>query len=155
MFKPLGTLPRDAVILLVEDNPDHAYLLREAFAGTRARVAIEHVESGDQCMAFLRREPPYADAPRPDLILLDIHMPRMNGFEVMEAICADERLRALPVVVMTTSAEAPDVQRMYGLRCSSYVVKPMNFAKMAELARGLCDYWLNVVILPTAGDDFR
>ena len=148
MNQPLAKMGREAVVLLVEDNLDHVFLTRESFDAAKLRVNLHHVESGDLCMAFLRRLPPYQDAPRPDLILLDLHMPRMDGFEVMAEIAKDEALRNLPVVVLTTSAESLDVSRMYGLRCSSYLTKPVDFESFTAAIRDLGNYWFNLVVLP-------
>lgn len=153
MNQPLSHIPREAVVLLVEDNPDHAFLAKESFADAKLRVNLHHVESGDHCMAFLRRQPPYENAPRPDLILLDIHMPRMDGYEVMETIVKDQELRSLVVVVMTTSADALDVERMYALRCNSYVVKPLSFESFTAVIQRLSNYWFDLVVLPQQGPD--
>ena len=155
MIEPLGQQFRDAVVLLVEDNVDHAFLIRESFEDAKVRLVLHHVERGDLCMAFLRREGPYTDAPRPDLILLDLDMPRMDGYEVLKAINEDYALRSLPVIVMTTSAEAVDVQRMYDLRCSSYIAKPNDFERLSQVIRQMVHYWLNVVTLPARGDSLR
>jgi len=148
MKQPLIEARRPAVVLLAEDNPDHAYLTKEAFQEARLRVELHHVETGDECLAFLRRQPPFEDAPRPDLILLDIHMPRMDGYEVMEAINADEDLRSLTVVVLSTSNDLIDVERMYQLRCNSFLTKPVEFAQFADLVRKLAGYWFELVVLP-------
>jgi len=140
---------RPAQILLVEDNPDHAFLTRESFEMERLRVDLHHVDDGEKCMAFLRREPPYEQAPKVDLILLDLHMPRMDGFEVMDAITRDDKLRHLPVIILTTSYERADVERMYKLRCSSFITKPVDFGGFSKAVRELAGYWLQVVVLPT------
>lgn len=148
MKQPLKHAGRTAVILLVEDNPDHAFLTREAFEDARLQCDLHHVETGDECMKFLRREGRYAGAPRPDLILLDIHMPRMNGYEVMEAINLDESLRSLTVVVLTSSADEMDVERMYKMRCNSYLTKPVEFNEFAAVVGKLSNYWFELVVLP-------
>ena len=139
---------RRAVVLLVEDDPDHAFLTEEALTEAHVLVDLHHVERGDECMAFLRREPPYRDVPRPDLILLDLHLPRMNGYEVMEAIVGDPSLRALPVIVLTSSSDTVDIDRMFALRCNSFIVKPMNFADFAAAVRKIADYWFELVVVP-------
>ena len=99
-------------------------------------------------MLFLRKSAPYEDAPTPDLILLDMHMPRMNGIEVLKAIGQDEKLRHIPVVVLTTSDAPSDVQAAYALRCSSYIVKPVGFEAFARTIEALCSYWLKIAVLP-------
>lgn len=145
------TGPRPAHILLVEDNEDHAFLAMEAFERGRLSVDVRRVENGVQCMEFLRREGEYADAPSVDFVLLDIHLPLMDGYAVIAAIRQDPGLRALPVVVMSTSREDLGVRRMYELGCNSYIAKPVNFANFVELLAVLGDYWLQVVVLPPAG----
>lgn len=150
MTQPLFQQGRDAVVLLVEDNADHAFLTREAFEETQQKVNLLHVDNGEKCLAFLRRQPPYETAHRPDLILLDIHMPRMNGYEVMEAMAHDDTLRGIPVVVLTTSSELADVNRMYQLGCNSYLAKPGDFGVFTAALEQLAGYWFNLVVLPTA-----
>jgi chemotaxis family two-component system response regulator Rcp1 len=148
MKEPLVQAARPAVVLLAEDNPDHAFLTKEAFDDARLRVELHHVETGEDCLAFLRRQGAFANAPRPDLILLDIHMPRMDGYEVMEVINADESLRSLTVIILSTSNDAVDVERMYKLRCNSYMTKPIDFGEFAEQVRKLAGYWFELVVLP-------
>ncbi|MFZ2293973.1 MAG: response regulator [Polaromonas sp.] len=150
MIQPLSKQGREAVVLLVEDNADHAFLTREAFEEAQQKVNLQHVDNGEKCLAYLRRQAPYETAPRPDLILLDIHMPRMNGYEVMEAIHRDDALRGIPVVVLTTSATSLDVNRMYQLGCNSYLVKPGDFYIFTEAIRQLAQYWFNLVVLPSS-----
>jgi CheY-like chemotaxis protein len=143
---------RPAEVLLVEDNDDDVYLTQRAFKAAKFIVNLHHVNNGRKCMAFLRKQPPYADAPTPDLILLDLNMPVMDGREVLAEIVKDEALRHLPVIVLTTSYEAEDVQKMYKLRCNSYITKPVDFEKFVEAVRKLEDYWLTVVVLPSKKD---
>ncbi len=141
---------RVAEILLVEDNEDDVFLTREAFDAASLRVNLHHVGDGEKCMQFLRRQGPYADAPMPDLILLDMHMPVMDGHEVLSEIVKDEKLRHLPVVVLTTSYEAADIRKMYGLRCNSYITKPVDFENFVKVIGELAGYWLTVVVMPEA-----
>jgi two-component system, chemotaxis family, response regulator Rcp1 len=145
---PLTAQAHRAVILMAEDDADHVFLMREAFAEAKLRIDLHHVESGDQCLAFLRRQPPYENAPRPDLLLLDLHMPRVDGYEVMQQIAADPALRMLTVIVLTTSASPADVDRMYALGCKSYLTKPVDFEAFAAAIKQLTDYWFDLVILP-------
>jgi chemotaxis family two-component system response regulator Rcp1 len=142
---------RIAEILLVEDNADDVFLTREAFDAAGLRVNLHHVDNGEKCMQFLYRQGPYADAPTPDLILLDMHMPVMDGYEVLTEIVKDEKLRHLPVVVLTTSYEAADIHKMYGLRCSSYITKPVDFDNFVKVIAQLAGYWLTVVVTPDNG----
>ena len=139
---------RMAEILLVEDNEDDVFLTREAFEAASLRVSLHHVDNGEKCMRFLRKQGEYADAPSPDLILLDMHMPVMDGYEVMTEIVKDDKLHHLPVVVLTTSYEAADIQKMYGLRCSSYITKPVDFDSFVKAIGQLAGYWLTVVVMP-------
>ena len=139
---------RVAEILLVEDNDDDVFLTREAFEAASLRVSLHHVNNGEKCMRFLRKQGEYAVAPSPDLILLDMHMPVMDGYEVMTEIVKDDKLRHLPVVVLTTSYEAADIQKMYGLRCNSYITKPVDFDSFVKAIGQLAGYWLTVVVVP-------
>jgi len=139
---------RTAEILLVEDNEDDVFLTREAFEAASLRVNLHHVNNGEKCLQFLRKQGPYADAPAPDLILLDMNMPVMDGHEVLAAMVADDKLRHFPVVVLTTSYEASDIQKMYKLRCSSYITKPVNFDNFVDAIGKLAGYWLTIVVIP-------
>ena len=142
---------RPAQILLVEDNEDDVYFTRRAFEAAALAVDIHHVDNGEKCMAFLRRQPPYGEAPAADLILLDLNLPVMDGREVLAAIVADDGLRHLPVIVLTTSSEAIDVQKMYRLRCNAYIAKPVDFDCFAEVVSKLLDFWFTVTVLPKNG----
>ena len=146
---------RRAVVLLVEDDIDHAFLTEEALAGAHVLVDMHHVERGDQCLAFVRRQPPYQDAPRPDLILLDLHLPRVSGYEVMEAFVQDESLRAIPVVVLTSSSDIIDIDRMHALGCSSFLTKPMDFGEFVTAIRKLANYWFELVVIPSGANARR
>ena len=139
---------RPAEILLAEDNENDVILTREGFRRSKLLVNLHSVRDGVGCMEFLRREGKYADAPAPDLVLLDMNMPRMNGREVLEAIVADGKLKHIPVIVLTTSVAEQDVCQMYKLRCSGYIVKPVDFERFAEVLRRFADYWFTVVVLP-------
>ena len=139
---------RIAEILLVDDNEDDVYLTREAFEAASLKVNLHHVDNGEKCLQFLRKEGPYTGVPSLDLILLDMHMPVMDGHEVLKEIVKDDKLRHLPVVVLTTSYEAADIQKMYGLRCNSYITKPVDFDKFVKAIGQLAGYWLTVVVTP-------
>jgi CheY-like chemotaxis protein len=138
-----------AEILLVEDNQDDVLLTRRGFESAGVPANLHHVENGEECLAFLRQTGIYADAPRPDLILLDLNMPVMDGREVLAELVADDRLRRIPVVVLTTSADDRDVMDMYRLRCSSYIVKPVDFDRFLAVIRSIGHYWFTVAILPS------
>jgi CheY-like chemotaxis protein len=147
----ISTLPtsRSAEILLVEDNDDDVELTRNSFRRCKMLLNLHQVKDGEECMAFLRNQGAYAKVPRPDLILLDLNMPRMDGREVLAEIVADETLNSIPVVVLTTSSDDGEILKMYQLRCSSYIVKPVNFEKFMDVVQSIAEYWFTVVVLPT------
>ena len=142
---------RPANILLVDDNENDVFLTRETFNRSKLAVNLFHVENGEECLAFLRKQGKYADAITPDLILLDLNMPIMDGREVLAEIAKDNALNHLPVVVLTTSDDERDVLSMYQLRCSSYVTKPVDFHKFQEVIQSITSYWFTVVVLPQSG----
>jgi len=142
-------LSRPAEILLVEDNDDDVELMRIGFAKSRLLVNLHRVRNGEDCMEFLRKTGVFANVPSPDLILLDINMPKMDGREVLAEIVADAKLQHLPIVVMTTSAAEPDILAAYKLRCNSYIVKPIDFKQFVTVIQALGDYWFTVVVLPS------
>jgi CheY-like chemotaxis protein len=142
---------RLAQVLLVEDDDNDVFITRKGFEESKLALNLRHVKNGQECMAFLRKEGQYAKAPTPDLILLDLNMPVMNGREVLAEICKDEELRKLAVVVLTTSKSERDILEMYDLRCSSYIVKPVDFSQFQRVIQQLSDYWFTVVVLPPRG----
>jgi chemotaxis family two-component system response regulator Rcp1 len=142
--------PRVADVLLVEDNEDDVILTLENFRAASSTVNLHTVENGQQCMAFLRNQHPCENAPKVELILLDLNLPVMDGRQVVAAINADETLRHLPIVVLTGSAAETDILNMYKLRCNSYIVKPIKDEEFMKSLRTLGDYWLSISILPTA-----
>jgi CheY-like chemotaxis protein len=139
---------RPAEILLVEDSDNDVELTRLGFERARFASRLHHVPNGEECMSFLRKEGKYAGVPTPDLILLDLNMPRMDGIQVMEEMSKDEHLKHLVVVVLTSSKADEDVLRSYKLRCSSYLVKPISFEEFAKMIQSLRDYWFTLVTLP-------
>jgi CheY-like chemotaxis protein len=150
MITPLNN-SRPAEILLVDDSEADIILTTKCFMKAKLLVNLHSVENGALCMSFLRKEGPYATVPTPDLILLDLNMPVMDGREVLSEISMDNDLRHLPVVIMTTSAEERDILMMYKLRCSSYITKPVDFDKLLKVIREITNYWLTVVVLPPDG----
>jgi len=140
---------RTAVVLLVEDNDNDIELTKIAFEQAKFAVDLRLARDGEDCLSFLRKEGGYADAPTPDIVLLDLHMPRMNGLEVLEAVNADDRLRRLPIIVLTTSENDRDMYAAYQLRCSGYIVKPVGFINFAQAIQSIEDYWFTLVVLPT------
>ncbi len=139
---------RLAEILLVEDNEDDVLLTRRGFERAKLEVNLHHAENGVACMGFLRKEGAHAGAPTPDLILLDLNMPLMDGRQVMEAISQDPALRTLPVVILTTSKAERDLHQMYNLRCSTYISKPIDIQEFQRVIAGIQDYWFSVAVLP-------
>ena len=135
-------------ILLVEDSPSDVLMTREALDYAKLRHHLHVVEDGVRALAFLRREGPYAQAPRPDLILLDLNLPRKDGREVLLELKADDQLRTIPVVVLTTSRAEEDVLRAYGLHANCYIAKPVDFMRFAEVVRAIEHFWFTVVTLP-------
>ena len=144
-------VPRTAEILLVEDNENYVYLTQRAFGKAKFTANLHHVNDGEKCLRFLRHQFPYAIAPVPDIILLDLDMPVMDGRQVLAEIVKDESLKHLAVVVLTSRDEHNEILRMYQLRCNSYICKPTDFNKYVDMIRKFADYWLSVVMLPSRG----
>jgi CheY-like chemotaxis protein len=136
-------------VLLVEDDPGDVLMTREAFEDNKVRNSLHVVSDGVEAVEFLRREGRHADAPRPDLILLDLNLPRKDGREVLEEIKADEDLRRIPVVVLTTSEAEEDVLRSYHLHANAYVTKPVDFEQFINVVRHIDEFFVSVVKLPT------
>ena len=138
-------------VLLVEDDPGDVLMTREAFAehGADSRLAV--VSDGVEALAYLRREAPYTDAVTPDLILLDLNLPRRDGREVLEEIKEDEQLRRIPVVVLTTSQADEDILRSYQLHANAYVTKPVDFERFISVVRQIDEFFVSVVKLPPRG----
>jgi CheY-like chemotaxis protein len=140
---------RPAEILLAEDNENDVELTRQGFKRCGLLLNLHHVRDGEECLAFLGKRGKYSNAPTPDLILLDLNMPRLDGREVLAAMVADEDLRSIPVVVLTTSSNEEEIVKMYKLRCSSYIVKPVDFEEFLRVVRSIAEYWFNIVVVPT------
>jgi CheY-like chemotaxis protein len=137
-------------ILMVEDNPADIRLTREAFAEGRINNALHVVSDGVQALAFLRREPPYGNAPRPDLILLDLNLPRKDGREVLADLKSDPAFRRIPVVILTTSRSDADVLRTYDLHANCYITKPVDLDRFLEIVRSIENFWVTAVTFPPA-----
>ena len=135
-------------VLLVEDDPGDVLITREAFAENKVRNRLSVVNDGVKALQFLRREADYADAERPDLILLDLNLPRMDGHEVLANIKSDADLQRIPVVVLTTSDAEEDVLRSYDLHANAYVTKPVDFERFLGVVRQIDDFFVSVVKLP-------
>ena len=135
-------------ILLVEDNAGDARLTLEAFKEAKVINHLTVVNDGVKALSYLRREEPYTDAVAPDLILLDLNLPRMDGREVLAAIKADEHLMKIPVVVLTTSASQDDIARAYGSHANCYITKPVDLDQFLRVVHSIESFWLSLVKLP-------
>jgi CheY-like chemotaxis protein len=135
-------------ILLVEDNPGDADLAREALDSSKMNNALHVVDDGEKAMAFLRREGPYSKAPRPDLILLDLNLPKKDGRQVLAEIKSAENLKRIPVVILTTSQAEEDVLKTYDLHANCYITKPIDLNQFLHVVRSIENFWLSIVVLP-------
>lgn len=136
-------------ILLIEDNPGDVRLTQEAFKEGRMAVHLDVVMDGVEAIKFLNQQEGYADSVIPDLILLDLNLPKMDGREVLEEIKSDSRLKRIPVVVLTTSNAEQDVLKSYNLHVNCYINKPVDFDKFFDIIQKIEDFWLSTAILPT------
>jgi chemotaxis family two-component system response regulator Rcp1 len=145
---PNGTPPRPLSVLLVEDDPGDVLIAREALRAGNLSARLDVVSDGVEAIAYLRKQDGYADATRPDLILLDLNLPRMSGHEVLAEVKADVALRRIPVVVLSTSASAEDIIRSYDLHANLYVTKPVDFNEFADVVRHIDAFFAAVAQLP-------
>jgi CheY-like chemotaxis protein len=135
-------------ILLVEDNPGDIDLMKEALEGAKVWNRLHVAEDGEQALDFLFQRGQYTEAPRPDLILLDLNLPKRDGREVLEEIRADADLTEIPIVILTTSQADEDVARAYRLHANCYIAKPVSFTQFLRVIQAIEDFWLTVVKLP-------
>jgi CheY-like chemotaxis protein len=135
-------------ILLIEDNPADVRLTQEAFREARIHNNLHVVQDGVSAMAFIHQTAPHQHAPRPDLILLDLNLPKKDGREVLKEIKSDSNLRQIPVVILTTSEDEKDVLRSYDLHANAYLVKPIDVVKFVKMIHSLENFWLSIVKLP-------
>ena len=139
---------KEIEILLVEDSPADILITREAFQDARLTNTLHVVEDGVKAMEFLRREGIYASAPRPDLILLDLNLPRKNGREVLAEIKATADFKSIPIVVLTTSNADEDILKAYNLHANCYVIKPVGFDNFFKAVQSIESFWFSIVTLP-------
>ena len=139
---------RPIEILLVEDNPGDVRLAIEALRESKVRNNLHVARDGVEALAFLRREQPHDEAPRPDLILLDLNLPRKDGRQVLAEIKVDPRLHTIPVVILTTSRAEQDVLRSYELQANCYITKPVDLDQFITVVKSIEDFWLTIVTLP-------
>ncbi|MGQ9780624.1 MAG: response regulator [Bacillota bacterium] len=142
------TFEKTTELLLVEDNPGDVRLIKEALKETRLQINLHVAKDGTEAMAFLRREGKYANAPRVDLILLDLNLPGKDGREILAEIKGDERLRRTPVIVLTTSEAKEDVVKIYELNANCYITKPLNLDEFIKAIKMIGEFWFTVVTLP-------
>ena len=142
------SVTKKLIVLLVEDEPADAHLVRLAFEKSKLLVDLHHVGDGVEAFAFLRREGAYANMPRPDMILLDLNMPRMDGRQFLQKIKVDATLHGLPVVVLTTSDAERDLLDSYNNFAAGFIVKPVDVDTFIKIVRGIGDYWVSIVRLP-------
>jgi two-component system, chemotaxis family, response regulator Rcp1 len=139
---------RPIEILMVEDNPGDVRLTVEALKEAKVRNNLHTVEDGVEALAFLRREGGYAEVPRPDLVLLDLNLPKMNGREVLAEIKEDPDLRRIPVVILTISQAEQDIVKSYSLHANCYITKPVDLDQFLEVVKSIENFWLTIVKLP-------
>ncbi len=149
MNNPQNGSPAKVIdILLIEDNPGDVRLAQEALKESKVRNRLYVTEDGVEGLAFLRRQGKYARAPRPDLILLDLNLPRKSGREVLAEVKTDERLRSIPVVVLTVSRAEEDIVKAYDHHANCYITKPLDFNQFMEVTKSIDEFWLTIVRLP-------
>jgi two-component system, chemotaxis family, response regulator Rcp1 len=146
--KPKNLEVRPLDILLVEDNPADVRITREALQVDRLWANLAVATDGEEALAYLRRKGKFANAARPDLILLDLNLPKMDGREVLAEIKADKGLKSIPVVILTTSQADEDVERAYGLHANCYITKPVGLREFRKVVASIEDFWFAVVKLP-------
>jgi CheY-like chemotaxis protein len=146
VMKKSGIMPIE--VLLVEDNPGDVLLTRIALEDSKISVNLNVVEDGVEAMAFLRKQAKYTTAPHPDIVLLDLNLPKKDGREVLAEIKADENLKRIPVVILTTSQSEEDILKAYNLSANCYITKPVDFDQFVKIVRSIEDFWFAIVKLP-------
>jgi len=139
---------KKVVILLVEDNPGDIRLTREAIHEGNIVCDLHVAVDGEEALAFLRKEAKYANAPTPDLVLLDLNLPKINGWEVLSEMKTDQNIKKIPVVVLTTSKAEEDILAMYSLHANCFITKPVDFDQFFTIVQSIKDFWFNIVKLP-------
>jgi len=140
--------PHDNSILMAEDNPDDVIITKRAWKKGQIQNPLHIVNNGEEAIEFLHKKGSYTDAPTPSLILLDLKMPRMDGFEVLSILKGDNQFRTIPIIVLTTSDRDIDIKRAYRLGCNSYICKPVNFEKFKKVLMEIQQYWLILCKIP-------
>jgi CheY-like chemotaxis protein len=140
---------RPIEILLVEDNPGDARLAQEAMKDAKVKNNLHWVEDGVQALSFLRNEKEYEQAPRPDVVLLDLNLPKKDGREVLSEIESDDQLKNIPVVILTVSSDEADILKSYNLHANCYITKPLDLDSFIEVVKSIESFWLTIVKLPS------
>jgi two-component system, chemotaxis family, response regulator Rcp1 len=148
MMKSIGTDAAAIDVLLVEDSAGDVRLTREAFRDAKVHINLHVASDGAEAMAFLRREGKHANAPRPDLVLLDLNLPKKDGREVLEEVKQSPTLKSIPIVILTTSASEADILRSYRLHANCYITKPVDLDGFLQVVKSIDSFWLSVVKLP-------
>jgi two-component system, chemotaxis family, response regulator Rcp1 len=141
---------RPIEILLVEDDAASCYLMKAGLRGSKVNHHVSSVNNGEEAIEFLKQHGGYAQAPRPDLVFLDLHLPRKDGREVLAAIKTDLELRRIPVIVLTSSSDQDDVNTVYDLHANCYLTKPSDADELSEQIRAIEEFWFEMVLWPTA-----
>lgn len=144
----MTTTQRKKIVLLVEDSPSDAFLTMEALKESADKPIIHNVRDGEDALDFLYRRGEYTDAPRPDIVILDINLPKKSGFEVLEEMNADPSLEIIPVIILTTSSDQDDIVKSYRLHASSYMTKPVDIERFTDALQSFDNFWFSVVDLP-------
>jgi chemotaxis family two-component system response regulator Rcp1 len=148
----MNAMTNQFIILLVEDNPADVRLTQEALVNGKVQHELHIARDGVEAMAFLRREDPFRKAPRPDLILLDLNMPRKDGREVLAEIKADPDLTRIPVIILTISQAEEDILKTYNLYANGYIIKPVDVGQFFNVIRQIKEFWMEIVVLPRNGE---
>jgi chemotaxis family two-component system response regulator Rcp1 len=144
-----NVIQRNNSILLVEDNPDDVLMTKRALLKGRVQNTLHVVSDGEKAIKFLRKQDEYQKAPTPMFILLDLKMPKLDGFQVLKEIKGDDKLKSIPIIVLTTSDRDKDVDDAYRLGCNSYIVKPVSFENFINTVVKIKDYWLTISQIPS------
>ena len=144
-----------AKILLVEDNPGDAELAREALENSKFINELDIVEDGVQALEFLYQRGIYEKASRPDIVLLDLNLPKMDGRQVLARIKNDDDLKTIPVVILTSSKADEDILRSYKLHANCYITKPLDIEQFFEVVKNIKEFWMSIVVLPRNGEEYR
>lgn len=153
MNRPIAV--KDVEILLVEDNPGDVLLTQEALSEAKVENTVHWARDGVEALAFLQKQPPFTGAPRPDLIFLDLNLPRKSGHEVLAFLKGDRRFKRIPVVILTSSSAEADIARSYEHHANCYVTKPVDLDNFMRVIREMDHFWMKVVTLPDPDDDAR